>query len=65
MIITRGVLLGSILPNKEFKIIDDMQFKYWGVQSKLKIVFLVELQLADIRNRLSSSAISLHDVRIF
>lgn len=61
MIITRGVLLGSILPNKEFKIIDDMQFKYWGVQSKLKIVFLVELQLADIRNRLSSSAISLHD----
>lgn len=61
MIITRGVLLGSILPNKEFKIIDDMQFKYWVVQSKLKIVFLVELQLADIRNRLSSSAISLHD----
>lgn len=65
MIITRGVLLGSILPNKEFKIIDDIQFKYWVVQSKLKIVFLVELQLADIRNRLSSSAISLHDVRIF
>lgn len=61
MIITRGVLLGSILPNKEFKIIDDMQFKYWVVQSKLKIVFLVELQLPDIRNRLSSSAISLHD----
>lgn len=60
MIITRGVLLGSILPNKEFKIIDDLQFKYW-VQSKLKIVFLVELQLPDIRNRLSSSAISLHD----
>lgn len=60
MIITRAVLLGSILPNIEFKIIDDMQFKYW-VQSKLKIVFLVELQLADIRNRLSSSAISLHD----
>lgn len=53
--------MGSILPNKEFKIIDDMQFKYWVVQSKLKIVFLVELQLADIRNRLSSSAISLHD----
>lgn len=61
MIITRGVLLGSILPNKEFKIIDDMQFKYWVVQSKLKIVFLAELQLPDIRNRLSSSAISLHD----
>ena len=52
--------MGAILPNKEFKIIDDLQFKYW-VQSKLKIVFLVELQLPDIRNRLSSSAISLHD----
>lgn len=60
MIITRGVLLGQILPNKEFKTIDDMQFKYW-VQSKLKIVFLAELQLPDIRNRLSSFAISLHD----